>query len=160
MAYIKQNMNQFAQTPILGQVDLVPGIDVVSAQILPTSVAAWIQQGQAMKLVTGSSNAILVDVQTGPTDAMVFGVIPYNARKNIYLKGDFVELVCAGTMYMLSSAAIVRGTTVAITAGTITTDPLVTTDATTLHFITGIALDEASGANILIRVQIKPSKNP
>lgn len=160
MAFIKQNMNQFSQTPILGQVDLIPAPDVVSAQVLPTSTLTSLQQGDPVKLVTGNSNAILVDKQTGPTDAAVFGIIPYNARKNLYVKGDLIDVVCSGTMYMLSSAAVVRGTTVAITSSTTTTDPLVTTDATTAHFITGIALDEASAANQLIRVQIKPSKNP
>lgn len=160
MAFLKQNMNQFGQTPILGQVDLIPSPDVVSAQVNPASVLTSLQQGDPVKLITGTSGAILVDKQTGPTDASVFGVIPYSARKNLYVKGDMIEVVRAGYMYMRSSAAVVRGTKVAITVSTTTTDPLVTTDATSGHFITGIAIDEASAADQLIRVLISPATNP
>lgn len=161
MAFLLQNPNQFAQSPILGAVDLIPTPNVVTAQILPTSALTSLQVGDAVKLVTGTSGAILVDKQTGPTDATVFGVIPYNEKKNIYVKGDLVEVALQGSVvYMRSSAAVVRGTKVAITASTTTTDPLVTTDVTAAHFVTGIALDEASAANQLIRVRIEPSTNP
>lgn len=161
MALLTQPMNSFTQAQILGAIDQIPTPDVVSAQILPTSSATAIQQGSAVKLVAGTSGAILVDVQTGPTDATVFGVIPYNERKNLYSPGDFIEVACGGSvMYMLSGGAIARGDKVAITAATATVDPLVNTDATTAHFITGIALDPAAGAGVLIRVKIVPSTNP
>lgn len=160
MAFQLQNQNQFTQAPILGAVDLIPTTDVVTAQVLPTSALTSLQVGDPVKLVTGSSGAILVDKQTGPTDAIVFGVIPYNEKKNLYVKGDLIEVVIAGVMYMRTSAAVVRGTRVAITSSTTTTDPLVATDATTGHFTTGIALDEASAANQLIRVRILPATNP
>jgi hypothetical protein len=158
MAFLTQPMNSFTQAPILGAIDQVPTPDVVSAQILPASSATAIQNGSAVKLVAGASGAIVVDVQTGPTDATVFGVIPYNERKNLYSPGDFIEVACGGTyMYMLSGGAIARGDTVAITAATSSADPLVNTDTTSGHFITGIAIDVASGAGVLIRVKIAPS---
>jgi len=160
MAFFKQNMNQFAQAAILGQVDLIPTPDVVSAQVNPSSALTSLQQGDAVKLITGTSGAILVDKQTGPTDAAVFGVIPYNERKNLFVKGDIVEVVRAGYMYMLSSAAVVRGTRVAITASTTSADPTVATDSTSGHFTVGIAIDEASAANQLIRVLVSPLTNP
>lgn len=160
MAFLQQNMNQFAMAAILGAVDEIPSPDVLAVQLNPASVATSIQVGDAVKLITGSSGAILVDKQTGPTDASVFGVIAYNERKNIYAKGDLVEVVRAGIMYMRTSAAVVRGTKVSITASTTTTDPLVTTDATTGHFIVGTALDEAAAADVLIRVLISPATNP
>lgn len=160
MAFQLQNQNQFTQAPILGAVDLIPTTDVVTAQVLPTSALTSLQVGDPVKLVTGSSGAILVDKQTGPTDAIVFGVIPYNEKKNLYVKGDLIEVVIAGVMYMRTSAAVVRGTRVAITSSTTTTDPLVATDVTAAHFTTGIALDEASAANQLIRVRILPATNP
>lgn len=156
MAFLKQNMNQFAQTPMLGAVDMLPSPDVVAAQILPTSSVTAIQQGSAVKLVTGTSGAILVDVCTGPTDGPNFGVIPYDEQKNLYKAGDIINVVRSGYMYMLTSAAVVRGTKVAITAATATADPLVATDTTTGHYPVGIAIDEASAAGQLIRVQISP----
>lgn len=160
MAFLLQNPNQFAQSPILGAVDLIPSPDVVTAQVLPTSALTSLQVGDPVKLVTGTSGAILVDKQTGPTDAIVLGVIPYNEKKNLYVKGDLIEVVIAGVVYMRSSAAITRGARVAITSSTTTTDPLVTTDATSGHFTTGVALDEATAANQLIRVRVQPLTNP
>ncbi len=164
MSFLKQNMNQFTQSPMLGAVDLIPSPDVVTGQITPSSTATAIQQGSAVKLVGSaagtSSGAILVDVQTGPTDAAVFGVIAYNERKNLYVKGDIVEVVRSGYMYMLTSAAVVRGTRVAITAATTTADPTVAGDATSGHFTTGIAVDEATASGQLIRVSVQPLVNP
>ena len=161
MAFLTQNMNQFKQEPVLGLVDEIPTPDVVSAQILPASVATAIQVGSLVKLVTGTSGAILVDVVTGPTDGPVFGVIAYNERKNIYAAGDLVEIVTGGGyVYMKSSAAITRGTSVAGTAATTTADPTVATDTTSGHYVCGVAVDEATAANQLIRVKMSPSKIP
>lgn len=160
MAFLKQNMNQFAQLAMLGAVDLIPTPDVVSAQIDPASAAVYIQQGSVVKLKTGTSGAILVDIQTGPTDTLPFGVIPYNERKNLYVKGDLIEVVVAGYMYMLSGAAVVRGTKVAVAAAGAAVDPLVTTDVTAAHVVIGTAVDEATAAGQLIRVKISPSTNP
>lgn len=161
MAFKQQNMNQFGPTPMLGALDLIPTPDVVTAQILPASALTSMQQGDAVKLVAGASGAILVDKQTGPTDAVVFGVVPYNTRKNLYKAGDLVEVARRGSyMYMQASAAIARGARVAITASTTTTDPLVTTDATSGHFTVGTAIDVASALGDLIRIAIDPLTNP
>ena len=160
MSFLTQAMNQFTQAAILGQVDMVPTPDVVSAQILSTSSATSIQVGDAVKLVAGTSGAILVDKQTGPTDATVFGVIVYNERKNIYSPGDYIEVACAGSfVYLIPGGAIARGDTVSTTASTTTADPTVATDTTTGHFITGIAVDVATGAGApsVIRIKIFPS---
>ncbi len=160
MSFLTQNMNQFTQAPILGLVDQIPTPDVVSAQLLSTT-SAVAQVGSAVKLVTGTSGAILVDICTGPTDGPVFGVIPYNERKNLYKANDLIEVACEDSyVYLRSSAAITRGTNVSTTAATTTTDPLVTTDVTSGHYITGIAVDEATAANQLLRIKIAPSKLP
>lgn len=163
MSFKTQNMNQFAQAPMLGAVDLIPTPNTVSAQILPTSEATAIQQGSAVKLVptsTTASGAILVDVQTGATDAMIFGVIPYNERKNLYSAGDFIEAVRSGYMYMLTSAAVRRGYPVAIAAATGSADPTVSEDTTSGHYVAGIAIDEATASGQLIRISIAPAVNP
>lgn len=161
MAFATQLMNVLTPGPMLGLVDEIPNPDVISAQILTTSVATSIQMGDAVKLVTGTSGAIVVDKQTGPTDALPFGVIPFNNRKNTYSAGDFTEVACGGSyVWMLTSAAVVRGTNVAITASTTTADPTVATNTTTANFIIGVAVDEASGSGQLIRVKVSPAKNP
>ena len=160
MSFLTQNMNQRGMTPILGAVDLIPSPDTVTAQIDPASTFAYFQVTSAVKLKTGSSGAIFVDAQTGPTDAAVWGVIPLNAQKNKYAAGAIIEVLRSGYIYLRTSAAVVRGTRVAMTAATATSDPVVQTDATSGHFTLGIAIDEASAADQLIRVQISPLTNP
>lgn len=162
MAFLTQQMNQFTNAAILGMVDQIPTPDVVSAQINPASAASSIQVGDPVKLITGTSGAILVDKGTGPADTVkVFGIIPYNERKNIYVAGDIIEVACGGSyVYCKTSAAVVRGTNVSTTGSTTTADPTVATDVTSGHQITGVAIDEASGANQLIRVKITPSTLP
>lgn len=161
MAFLGQQMNSFTQAPILGQVDLVPSPNVITAQILGTSTAPAIQVGDAVKLVTGASATILVDICTGPTDGPVLGVIPYNERKNLYSAGDLIEVAQAQTyVYLKSSAAIARGDKVTTTASTTSADPLVTTvSVPSTQYVTGKAVDVATAANQLIRVQIAPSFN-
>ena len=158
MAFLTQPMNNFAQTPILGLVDEIPSPDVVAAQILPTSTATTIQVGDLVKLVDGTSGAILVDICTGPTDGPIFGVIPYNARKNKYLAGDIINVVCnLGYVYLKASAAIARGAKVSVTASTTTADPLLTTATVSTDYVLGRTVDTATAANQLVRVHITPS---
>lgn len=163
MAFLTQSMNQFAQTPILGLVDLIPAPNVFNAQINPSSSATAIQVGSAVKLLAGATTAstILVDVCTGPTDGPVYGIIPYNNRKNVYNPGDLCEVAAGSSvLFLKSSAAISRGDKVTTTAATTTADPTVATVATpTTQYVTGVALDVATAANQLIRVEIKPSFN-
>lgn len=161
MAFLTQSMNQFTQAPILGLVDMIPSPNVVSAQLNPSSSATAIQQGSALKLIDGTAGAILVDVCTGPTDGPVFGVIPYNARQNLYSAGDMVEVACSDTyVYLKASAAVARGAKVTTTAATTTADATVATvSVASTQYVTGIAIDKAAAASDLIRVRISPSFN-
>ena len=161
MAFLTQAMNQFTQAPILGLVSMIPSPSVVSVQILSTTSATAIQVGSAVKLVDGVAGSVLVDVCSGPTDGPVYGVILYDARKNVYAANDIVTIGLQDTyVYLRASAAVARGAKVTTTAATTTTDPLVTTVSTpTTQYVTGIAIDKASAANDLIRVMIAPSFN-
>lgn len=97
MTQLVQNQNQFIQTPILGQVSMIPSPDIVSARINPSGVAVY-QAGQAVKLIAGTSTEILVDAITGPTDAVVaLGVIIFNIRKALYAAGDVCEVASGGS---------------------------------------------------------------
>jgi hypothetical protein len=161
MAFITQAMNQFTQLPILGLVSMIPSPSVVSAQITSSSSATSIQVGDAVKLVDGTSGSILVDKCSGPTDGPVYGVIPYNARKNTYVANDLIEVACVDTyVYLRTSAAVARGAKVTMTASTTTTDSLVTTvSVPSTQYVTGVAIDKAAAANDLIRIRILPSFN-
>jgi hypothetical protein len=161
MAFLTQNMNQFIPAAILGQVDQIPQPSVVSVQFSPASASTATQNGCTMKLVAGASGAMVVDVHLGPTDtAQVFGVIPYNERKNLYLPGDIMELALVGSVvYLKAGGTIARGDTVSSALATTVADPQVITDVTSGHYLTGVALDIATVGQ-LVRVLVQPSLHP
>ena len=160
MANLALNQNQTFQTPVLGMVTMDPQPNTVSALIDPASTAAFICVGQSVKLIAGAGSQILVDVCSAVTD-VVFGVIAYNMRKNIYVKGDIVSVVGrGGIMMMETSAAVARGTGVAILNPTVATnDPTISTNTTASNAIVGYALGSAAGAGELIKVQVAPGIN-
>ncbi len=160
MAFLSQQMNQFTQAPILGAVDLVPSPNVMAAQLSPSSAAVF-QVGTALKLIGGQAALPIVDACSGPTDGPVWGVIPYNARKNLYSAGDIVNVAMSNTfMFLKSSAAINRGDKVTTTAATSVADPTVATvSVPSTQYVTGVAIDLATGANQLLRIRIQPSFN-
>lgn len=162
MGQVVQNQNQFAQTPILGQLTMIPNANVFSVRLNPSSTAV-LQAGSAVKLIAGSAigNEILVDACTGPTDGPVYGVIIYNMRKSLYAAGDVAEVAGPNSVVILeASAAVARGDKVTTTAATAGNDPRVATvSVPSTQYVTGVALDPASGAGALIRVQIAPSFN-
>lgn len=147
---------------MLGQVSFVPNPSILSARIREgTSVV--IQAGSVVNLYSGglASGEVLIDGSTGPTNGPVWGVVIYNPRKNLHVAGTTVEVATEGSVVWLeSSAAIARGAKVSSSAATAGNDPLVTTNVTSTQHIIGYALDEATAANQLIRIMIKPSVNP
>lgn len=149
-----QNQNQFAQTPLLGQVDLISGPNnIFSARIDPASTAtqAQLQAGCAMRIVDIQGNEIIVD--TCAITALADGVIIYNPRKNQYAAGDVLELAGEGSVvYMETSAAIARGARVQAASAT----SLIATRASTNYSI-GKCLDKPTAANVLARVRISPA---
>lgn len=156
MAFLTQAMNQFVQAPILGLVDLIPSPNVIAAQIYTSSTAA-LQNGSAVKLIDATGALPIVDAVTGPTDGPIYGVIPYGARKNLYVANDVVQ-ICLTTsfMYLKSSAAIARGAVVSTVAATTTADPTVATAVTSTDYVLGVCIDKATAANQLVRINIKP----
>lgn len=160
MSNLQQNLNQTFQTGMLGAVTRSPQPRTFPAQIDPSSTATVICAGCAVKLVNKAGPNIVVDVTTGPTDGPVVGVIPYSTKKNTYAAGEPVEVVGDGGVVLLkSSAAIVRGTNVAGTNPSVSTnDPTVATTTTVNDYVVGQALTQAGGANQLIEVLVRPGK--
>lgn len=158
MSNLVQNQNQTFQTPMLGMVTMDPQPDTVPAQIYGSSTAI-IVAGVAVKLVTTQAGPnIIVDATTSASDGPIFGVIPYNARKNSYAAFDSVEVVGRGGILMLkTSAAVQRGRAVSCTNPLVATnDPTVASDFTVNNYILGTSLGYAAAANALIKVQVQP----
>ncbi len=158
MANLSLNQNQLFQTAIIGMVTNDPQPLTVAAQLDPNSSwATPITSGQSVKLTNTASSQIMVEPCSADTDA-VFGVIPYNLRKNSYVLGDVIEVVADGGIIMLeTSAAVNRGAFVAITNQTVSTnDPTIAATTTAGKAIAGKALEKATAAGALIKVLIQP----
>jgi len=146
-----QNQNQFAQTSVLGKVDETVNPNIKSVRINPASVSTVLQVGQAFKLIAGAANEILVDVAAITEKS--YGVLIYNLKKNVYAAGDVIGIGCRDTVISLeASAAISRGARVQLDS----TGPTISTLTAGTNASIGVALDQASGAGQLIRVEIDP----
>jgi hypothetical protein len=161
MSNLSLNQNQFNQTAVIGQVAFQPNVDTETCQINPSTSAAVIVAGCAVKLVSVTGPQLIVDATTSASDGPVYGVIAYNMRKNSYVGGDQVEVACDGNVVFLkSSAAITRGTRVSVTNPTISTnDPTVATDTTALDYTLGVAVGYATAAGQIVRVKISTGLN-
>ncbi len=156
------NLSQFTITNVLGAFSRGPQPGTFSGRILNTSIATGIQVGSPLKLVSAANTAELVfDIATEGSD-VVFGVIPYNTKKNTYVAGDVVECASNGdTLFLEATAAITRGAKVSAGNTSATGGgPGVTTNATSGQNILGIALTQVSAAQQLVLVRIQPALNP
>lgn len=146
-----QNQNQFAQTPVLGEVDLTKTFNVKSVKINPASVATVLQSGQVFKIVDIAGPEIIVDQCTALTD-IPFGVAIYSSKKNLFVAGQTIEVACDGTVvYLEASAAAARGASVQLDS----TGPTVATLVSPTNGKVGFLLDKPTAAGQLVRVEIK-----
>ena len=143
-----QSMNALNQTPVKGEVKAVPNPNTVSCVILNTSTNSLVA-ASPVKLISGTSQQYLVDL-AGPTDN-IFGFVVYGPKINKWKAGDRVEVALTGSLMEMESATdITRGTELEFVAlGT-----LVQAWARANKYI-GVALDQATAANQLIRVLIQ-----
>lgn len=144
-----QNMNQVAQTAIKGRTSLLPAANVMSVQIDPSSIQT-LYPASAVVLTTATANIPTVDKSTPAQN--IFGFICWNPKKpNGWTANAKVEIALPGTiMEMESAASFNRGQIL---------DQVVLNDQVQSHsgYNTpiGIALDNATGANQLVRVYIQ-----
>ncbi len=160
MSNLSQNQNQTFQTPMLAQVTMDPQPNTLPCQLYPSSVATVAVAGCGVKLVNNVGPNIQVDIINGASDGPVFGVIPYNMKKNVYSPGDPIEVVSVGGILLLKSyAAVPRGARVAvINPAASTDDPMVQSDQTINNFSLGVSLGYAAAGSTLIKVQVSPGK--
>lgn len=99
------NQNQFAITPVPGDISNRGSGVVVNAQIKIGEIAP-ILPGQAVKIVDVASQLPVVTALTGQNDVPM-GVITRNLKNAAYTEGNIVELALMNTIvYMTASEAI------------------------------------------------------
>lgn len=150
------NVNQFAQGPVVGQLDLVtnPNPSVMTVRYNDqATITNEIIPGEGAKLVDlGANDSVgppIVDERTADADA-IFGVKISDTKQNTVNPGAIFEIAGkGGVIWMNANAAILRGAKVALVLAT--PGNVVTLGAEEQY---GIALDKAAGADTLLRVQI------
>lgn len=140
-------LNQFTYTDVKGKVINGEKGFSVGAKLYGTAVA-----GQAVKLKNVSGSKVyVVEAVAADTDA-VFGFIPYeSAKKNSYVDGDMVTVMCDYTIMVMEASAAINGgaEVMAVVSG-----QKVAT-ATTGKTVVGYALQPAATTGDLIAVKIQ-----
>lgn len=146
------NPNQFAQSEVVGTIDLRFPYNSVAVQIDASQVGA-LYQGSAVKMVDSADGVPKVVGCTAASDE-VLGFINYDIKNVSYVAGDEAEISMSGNvMYLYASAAIARGAQVqlnVVSPGSVS--PVVVSSGAD---IVGWAYDKAPAAGSLIRVFIK-----
>lgn len=152
MATLSQNLNQFTQTPMVGQQDQTVNQNLKLVRIDPASTATVLKAGQAFKLVDVAGETPIVDVALVTEKA--YGVAIHDVKRDTYLAGDYITVACVGSvLYLQTSAAVARGAKVQNDSTTATVATLASL-ATNCQI--GVMLDKPAAADALARVEIDP----
>jgi hypothetical protein len=143
-----QGINQFAQSPFLGMVDLKVGPTNITAGQVDSSQSGSLYAGSFVKIVNSTLQPPSVVGISADTDN-AWGVIVYDIKSQAYGVGDRAEIAQSGTcMWLYATGAITRGTEVSPDI----TSPGSVQAATGVDAIIGYAFDEAVAYGDLIRV--------
>ena len=150
------NQNQFAQTPVQGQLDLEGfGSNVIEMRVSNSASGALVPlvPGQAIKVANepgGVPSVLPLAANTDVTD----GFVSYNLKDVSYAADARLGVALFNSvMYMTSGGAINRWANVEVVYNTNT----VITSAGT-NPIVGFAVDQATASGQLIRVYVSPAK--
>ena len=142
-----QQLNQFAQLPILGDTATKVNLNTLSVQIDPNSTNTLLP-GDAVYMTATTGTTILVD-KCSATVAP-FGYVLYHERTNSFVAGDAVEIGTAGQiMFLLAGGTITRGNNIEYDpSASLVTGPQVLASGG-VNPISGLALDNATSGNLL-----------
>jgi hypothetical protein len=147
-----QALNQFIQTPVLGQMDLRFNGQTFACEV-DAGETGELVAGQSVKLVDSAGGVPKVVAVTSDSD-LVFGFIKYSIKDTKFTAGMAVEISTAygNCIYLRATAAIARG---AILKGVVASVGGVATAVQgSGSQIIGWAFDKAAADGDLIRVMI------
>lgn len=151
-------MNQFNQTPVVGELDLQTNPNPSTFTCLfkdKSAGGATLIPGEGCMLEDLDTSDIVGSPPIVDERALIsnplFGVKVFSTKKNASVDGEIVQIAGEGAVIFLNSeAAIVRGAVVQLTLGT---PGNVETYAAGTEL--GVCLDKAGGADELVRVLIR-----
>ena len=147
-----QNPNQFAQSAVLGMLDLRFNPNTVAVQI-DASETAILYAGQAVKMVDSAGGVPKVIACSADAD-QVLGFLNYNIKNVGYSAGDAAEISMNGNcQFLRATAAIARGARVCLDILTI--GGVKPVSGSGGERIVGWAYDKATNAGDMIRVMVQ-----
>jgi hypothetical protein len=145
------SQNQFAQAPVVGQVDLPYSYNTKSVEI-DASQATALYQGSAVKMYDSAGGVPKVVGCSAAADDCI-GFINYDIKNVSYVAGQMAEISQAGNViWLYAVAAIARGAQVQLDV--VSPGSVKTKTGSSGADIVGWALDKASASGDLIRVQL------
>ena len=143
-----QNMNQFAQSPLKGDLAKIVNPSTISAQV-DIGAASALVAGTMVKLTTSTGHTILVDTAAATTQNPL-GFVIYSPKKDSWTGGDALEIAMNGSVIYLEAAeAISRGRSLEYVASGAKVRA-----SRGSNPVIGIALDNATATGGLIRVLV------
>lgn len=146
-----QNINQFAQLPTLGELDLRLNTQNLAVRLDPNYAGAAITPGTAVKLVASTGLGIAVVTPCTVNSDVIYGFVNYDPKLNLYTGGMYMTISFnwGNVMYMNASATFDRNVQLGIVVASTT---VVT--ATTGMTVFGWSIDQATAVSQLVRVMI------
>lgn len=145
--------NQFAQTPVLGMIDLRFDYDTVAVQIDSSQVTA-LYAGSAVKIVDSAGGVPKV-IGCDADEDEVFGFINFDIKTVQFLANMAAEISQTGNvMFLYAGGAIARGVRVVLQDPAISPGTVLAATGSTGSRIVGFAYDKAAAAGELIRVKL------
>lgn len=151
MAAALPDMNQFAQSQVIGALELKQDWETLSAQV-DASEAGQLTAGQAVKIVDSAGPGVPKVVACSADTDQVFGFINRTFKDAKFVAGSLVEISQAGNVMVLqATGAISAGAQVCLDVTYVGGVQAAT--GSSAKRIVGYAIDKAVGAQ-LIRVKL------
>lgn len=144
-------LNQFNQSPIVGDSATKVNLNTLSVQIDPNSTNTLVP-GDAVVMTTTAGTTILVDKALATQDP--FGFVFYSVKKDQFKAGDSVEIGLVGAiMYVEADGSISRGNNLEYVPAALATGPRMLVSGGT-NPISGLALDNATDTEVFRMIVI------
>lgn len=144
-----QNINQFAQTPEVGDIDLPRQGTVISAMV-NVGASATLVNGQPVKLANVAGRHVPFVIPLAANTDATFGFVVRNLKDVNFVDGDSLEVAAGGSiMFMTAGGAIAPQAKVEVVY---TTNKVIAAAGTNPRV--GYALDKATADGDIIRVMI------
>lgn len=143
-------LNDLKITPRDGAYVYMPNVPQPHNVIVSPNQATALKAGDIVTLDAAVSNAHCPVVKKAAVNDPIFGVIPYDVRKNAYVANEKTQVAIEGSyIYKTAAASIVQGAKLYFDS-----NGQVTSSATAGHSILGVANTSAAAKDDFVQVKL------